>query len=154
MTAAELTPTDRILAAADVYHAMTEPRPHRPPRTADDAATRLRSEVRAGRLDGDAVGSVLQAAGHRAPARHEGPAGLTGRELEVLGLLARVHANKQIARQLGVTPKTVSTHVKHVYTKLGVRSRAAATLFATQHGLVGSYEPGRRQQVRPSGDLP
>lgn len=148
VTAASLTPADRILAAADVYHAMTEPRPHRPPRTAGDAAAQLRSEVRAGRLDGDAVDAVLQASGHRAAARHEGPAGLTARELEVLGLLARGHANKQIARRLGVTPKTVSNHVEHVYTKLGVGSRAAATLFATQHGLVGSYEPDPEQQVQ------
>jgi HD-GYP domain-containing protein (c-di-GMP phosphodiesterase class II) len=149
VTAATLTPADRILAAADVYHAMTEPRPYRPPRTAGDAATQLRSEVRAGRLDGDAVDAVLRASGHRAAQRHEGPAGLTARELEVLGLLARGHPNKQIARLLGVTPKTVSNHVEHVYTKLGVGSRAAATLFATQHGLVGSYEPDREQQVRP-----
>jgi DNA-binding NarL/FixJ family response regulator len=65
----------------------------------------------------------------------------------VLALLARGQANKQIARQLGVTPKTVSNHVEHVYTKLGVGSRAAATLFATQHGLVGSFEPEPQQPV-------
>ena len=41
-----------------------------------------------------------------------------------------------------VSPKTVSNHVEHVYAKIGVSSRAAATLYATQQGLVGSYEPG------------
>jgi HD-GYP domain-containing protein (c-di-GMP phosphodiesterase class II) len=147
LTAASLTPSDRLLAAADVYHAMTEPRPHRPPLAAHEAATQLRSEVRNGRLDGNAVGSVLQASGHRASARRERPAGLTAREVEVLALLARGQANKQIARQLGVTPKTVSNHVEHVYTKLGVGSRAAATLFATQHGLVGSFETEPQQPV-------
>jgi HD-GYP domain-containing protein (c-di-GMP phosphodiesterase class II) len=141
LTAASLTAADRILAAADVYHAMTEPRPHRAALTGEDAVDKLRLEVRAGRLDGDAVGAVLQAAGHRAAARREGPAGLTAREVEVLALLARGHQNKQIARQLGVTAKTVSNHVEHVYAKLGVSSRASATLFATQHGLVGSFEP-------------
>ena len=39
-----------------------------------------------------------------------------------------------------VTPKTVSNHVEHIYTKIEVTSRAAATLFATQHGLMGSFE--------------
>ena len=130
-------------AAADVYHAMTEPRPHRPALAADEAAAQLRSEVRAGRLDGEAVGVVLRASGPRAPARRTGPAGLTAREVEVLALLARGKATKGIARHLGITPKTASNHVEHVYTKLGVGSRAAATLFATPHGLVGSFEPAQ-----------
>jgi DNA-binding NarL/FixJ family response regulator len=68
---------------------------------------------------------------------------MTPREVEVLSLLARGLANKEIARRLGVTPKTVSNHVEHVYAKISVQSRAAATLYATQHGLVGSYEPDR-----------
>jgi HD-GYP domain-containing protein (c-di-GMP phosphodiesterase class II) len=142
LTAASLTPSDRLLAAADVYHAMTEPRPYRPALDDTQAATALRAEVRAGRLDRDAVGAVLRASGHRAPARGEGPAGLTRREVEVLSLLARGLANKEIARRLGVTPKTVSNHVEHVYTKIDVGSRAAATLYATQHGLVGSFTVG------------
>ena len=139
LSAASLTPSDRILAAADVYHAMTEPRPYRPALAAGVAAKSLQKEVNAGRLDGDAVSAVLRASGHRAPARREGPSGLTVREVEVLQLLARGLANKEIARRLGVTPKTVSNHVEHIYTKINVGSRAAATLFATQHGLVGSY---------------
>jgi DNA-binding CsgD family transcriptional regulator len=142
LTAAALTPSDRLLAAADVYHAMTEPRPHRPPRDAEAAGRELRAEVRAGRLDGEAVNAVLRAAGQRAPARRAWPGGLTAREVEILRLLARGHPNKQIARRLDVTPKTVSNHVEHIYAKLGVSSRAAATLYATRHGLVGSYEPG------------
>jgi HD-GYP domain-containing protein (c-di-GMP phosphodiesterase class II) len=144
LRAESLTWNDRILAAADVYHALTEPRPHRPPFTGDDAATQLRAQVRAGLLDGDAVGAVLRAAGHRAPARREWPRGLTAREVEVLQLLARGQANKQIAARLAVTPKTVSNHVEHIYDKIGVSSRAAATLYATQHGLMGNYEPDPR----------
>jgi len=142
LTAAALTPSDRLLAAADVYHAMTEPRPHRAPLDPDRASRELRAEATAGRLDGEAVQAVLRAAGRRAPARREWPAGLTAREVEVLGFLARGHSNRQIAQRLVVTPKTVSNHVEHIYTKLGVSSRAAATLFATQHGLMGTYEPG------------
>jgi HD-GYP domain-containing protein (c-di-GMP phosphodiesterase class II) len=140
LTGGSLTPSDRILAAADVYHALTEPRPHRPAHGPEDAATQVRAQVRAGLLDGDAVGAVLRAAGHRAPVRADRPAGLTAREVEVLQLLARGQANKQIAARLSVTPKTVSNHVEHIYSKIGVSSRAAATLYATQHGLMGSYE--------------
>jgi HD-GYP domain-containing protein (c-di-GMP phosphodiesterase class II) len=142
LTAMSLTASDRVLAAADVYHAMTEPRPHRPAVDPERAAAELRAEAKAGRLDGSAVNAVLNAAGHRAPARRAWPAGLTAREVEVLGLLARGHSNKEIARRLTVTPKTVSSHVEHIYTKTGASSRAVATLFATQHGLVGSFETG------------
>jgi HD-GYP domain-containing protein (c-di-GMP phosphodiesterase class II) len=140
ISAAQLTPADRLLAAADVYHAMTEPRAHRPARSESEAAGELRSEVRAGRLDGDAVNSVLKAAGHRVDARREWPAGLTAREVEVLGLLARGYSSRQIAERLVVTPKTVSNHIQNIYLKIDVSSRASATYFAMQHALVGSFE--------------
>jgi DNA-binding NarL/FixJ family response regulator len=39
-----------------------------------------------------------------------------------------------------ITPKTATNHVEHIYTKLGVTSRAAATLYATQRGLMGTFE--------------
>ena len=142
LTAGELSHPDRILAATDAYHAMTEPRPYRSELSAEAAAAELRADVRAGRLDGDAVNAVLSAAGHRAPARREWPGGLTAREVEVLSLIGRGRSNKEIAKTLFVTPKTVSSHVQHIYTKLGVSSRARATHFATQHGLVGSFEAG------------
>ena len=137
---AQLTPADRLLAAADVYHAMTEPRAHRPAKPESEAAGELRAEARAGRLDGDAVSAVLKAAGHRISTRREWPAGLTSREVEVLGLLARGYSNKQIAQRLVITPKTVSNHLQHIYLKIDVSSRASATYFAIQHGLVGSFE--------------
>ena len=144
LAASALTPPAHILAAADAYHAMSEPRAHRPARSSDEAAAELRAEVRAGRLDGEAVNAVLRAAGHRVRGRREWPAGLTAREAEVLALLARGHSNKDIARQLYLTPKTVANHVEHVYKKIDVRSRAGATLFAIQHGLVGGFEPAER----------
>jgi HD-GYP domain-containing protein (c-di-GMP phosphodiesterase class II) len=138
--ATQLTPADRLLAAADVYHAMTEPRAHRPAKPDSEAADELRAEARAGRLDGDAVSAVLKAAGHRVGGRREWPAGLTSREVEVLGLLARGYSNKQIAQRLVITPKTVSNHLQHIYLKIDVSSRASATHFAMQRGLVGSFE--------------
>jgi HD-GYP domain-containing protein (c-di-GMP phosphodiesterase class II) len=126
----------RIVGAADAYQAMREPRPHRPARSAADAAGELRAEVKARRLDADAVEAVLGAAGHRVLRRREGPAGLTAREVEVLCLLARGLSNKEIAAALVISPKTVATHVEHIYTKIGTSSRAAASLFAMSHGLL------------------
>jgi HD-GYP domain-containing protein (c-di-GMP phosphodiesterase class II) len=140
LTAASLTPSDRLLAAADAYHAMTEPRPYRIPFDAERAARELRGQAQAGRLDGEAVAAVLRAAGHRAPARGVWPGGLTSREIDVLRLLARGHSNRQIAAQLVVSPKTAANHVEHIYAKIGVSSRAAATLYATQHGLLDAFE--------------
>jgi len=74
LTASALSPLDRLLAAADVYHAMTEPRPHRLALDGESAARELRAEVRVGRLDGAAVFAVLRAAGHRAAYFSHGPA--------------------------------------------------------------------------------
>ena len=127
-----------ILAAADVYHAMTEPRPHRPARSPEAAAEALRAERTAGRLDADAIEAVLAAAGHTTArrVRRELPAGLSAREVEVLRLIARGHSNREMARMLVIAEKTVSHHVQHIYDKIGVSTRAAATLFAAQHDLV------------------
>jgi DNA-binding CsgD family transcriptional regulator len=126
----------RILAAADAYQAMREPRPHRPARAPDEAAAELRADVKAGRLDAEAVEAVLGAAGHRISRRRDGPFGLTAREVDVLRLLAIGLSNKEIAQRLVITPKTVGNHVEHIYTKLEIRSRAGAGLFAMQHGLL------------------
>jgi HD-GYP domain-containing protein (c-di-GMP phosphodiesterase class II) len=135
-------PTARILAAADAYHAMTEPRPHRPAMTAEQAGAGLRAEVKAGRLDPEAVSVVLDAAGMPVRRRREQVAGLTAREIEVLRLLARGQSIRGIARTLQISPKTADAHIQHIYAKAGVSSRAAATLFAMQHDLVGSEATG------------
>ena len=125
----------RLLAAADAFHAMTEPRPYREPLTPDAATEALADEAGAGRLDPDAVAAVVEAAGQRAP-RIERPAGLTEREAEVVGMLARGLQTKQVARALGISVKTADRHVQNAYRKIGVSTRAAATLFAMKHGLV------------------
>jgi HD-GYP domain-containing protein (c-di-GMP phosphodiesterase class II) len=131
-----ISPPARILAAADAYQAMREPRPSRPPRTPEEAASELRADVKAGRLDSDAVEAVLGAAGHRVPRRRGGPAGLTPREVEVLRLLARGLSNKEMAARLVISPKTVASHVEHIYAKIDASTRATASLFAMQHGLL------------------
>ncbi len=64
------------------------------------------------------------------------PDGLTSRELEVLGVLAQGKTNRAIAEKLFISEKTVASHVSHIFTKLGVSSRAAATAYAYDHELA------------------
>lgn len=140
LTGGDITPAGRLLAAADSYHARLEPRPHRPAKSAAEAAKELREDVRAGRIDGDAAQAVLAAAGHRTGKKREWPAGLTDREVEVLRLLARGMSNKEIAAELVISPKTAGAHIEHIYSKLRVRNRAMASLFAAKHGLIAVDE--------------
>jgi DNA-binding CsgD family transcriptional regulator len=65
-------------------------------------------------------------------------AGLTAREVEVLGLLAAGRSTKDIARLLGLSPHTVERHVENIYAKTGARGRVEAAAFAHRHGLVDS----------------
>jgi HD-GYP domain-containing protein (c-di-GMP phosphodiesterase class II) len=127
-----------LLAAADVFHALQELRPHRPARSRDEAAEELRAEVRAGRLDGDAAEAVLRVV----PATRDEAAAaeLTQREVEVLRLLARGLTTEQIAAELAIAHKTADAHVEDVYVKAGVTTRAAATVFALQHDLIAPLE--------------
>jgi HD-GYP domain-containing protein (c-di-GMP phosphodiesterase class II) len=135
--AAALPPAARVLAAADVYHALTEPRPHRAARTPEQAAATVKDEVAAGRLDADAAEAVLQAAGSRGErVAAPRPAGLTEREAEVLRLLARGNTNRSIARALSISVRTAGHHVEHIYEKTGCTTRAAAALFAAEHDLL------------------
>jgi HD-GYP domain-containing protein (c-di-GMP phosphodiesterase class II) len=133
--AADLPATAWLLAAADCYQAMREPRPYRAALSADAAADELCRESEAGRLAPEAVSAVLAAAGQPRPAPPR-PAGLSERECEVLALLARGLATKQVARQLGISPKTCDHHIQSLYGKAGVSTRAGATLFALEHRLV------------------
>jgi DNA-binding NarL/FixJ family response regulator len=125
----------RILAAADVSQALGQPRPHRAAFDKDEAVAVMTAEVRAGRLDGDAVQAVLQSADGRVR-RAEFPGGLTKREAAVLVSLARGRSNPQIAEELSISRKTVSSHLEHIYTKLGISTRTEAALFAMQHGFT------------------
>ena len=136
LTGPAISKTGRILAAACAYRAMIEPRAHRPAMTAKHAAATLRSEVRAGRLDAEAVDAVLTAAGTGRTKRVSGPAGLTPREVEVLILISRGSTTGEVARRLGISRKTAGTHIERIYTKTGASSRATATLFALRNGLL------------------
>src|SRR4029077_5590962 len=63
-------------------------------------------------------------------------AGLTTREMDVLSLLAQGLTSAQIAKRLFISLVTVNTHVRSIYTKLGVTSRSSATRYAVEHHLV------------------
>jgi DNA-binding CsgD family transcriptional regulator len=136
LTGVALSLPSRLLATAEAFQSKLEPRPHRPALSVAEATQVLRDDVRAGRLDPEVVDAVLRAAGARVGRRRSGPAGLTSREVEVLQCVARGLSNKEIARQLGISPKTVGNHVEHVYTKIGADNRAAAGLYAMRQGLL------------------
>ncbi|MBI4198614.1 MAG: HD domain-containing protein [Chloroflexi bacterium] len=138
MSGSSIPTSGRTLAAADFFHTKTEPRPHRPALTPEAAQQALRQEVQAGRIDADAASAVLSAAGQREPRqRHAWPGQLTDREVEVLRLMSHASSNREIARALDLSPKTVDHHVQHIYDKIGVSTRVAATLFAMRHDLLG-----------------
>jgi DNA-binding NarL/FixJ family response regulator len=100
------------------------------------AATTLRQEARAGRLDADAVDAVLTAAGAGSRRKVPGPSGLTSREVEVLVLIARGATTREVASKLGIAQKTAGTHIERIYSKIGASSRSTATLFALRSGLL------------------
>ena len=132
-------PTEaRLLAAADAFDAMTHERPHRPALEPQRALAQLERDAADGRLDPEAVAAVVTAAGMApsATTRASAPAGLSSREVEVLRLVARGLTNRQIAERLVVSPRTAEHHVQHIYAKIGLSSRAAAALFAVEHGLI------------------
>ena len=102
----------------------------------DDAAAALLAEAKCGALDAWAVSAVLDAEGldSEPPPR---PAGLTEREADVLAWVARGLTNKEVAERAAISPRTVQQHTLNIYRKIGVSTRAAAALFAAEHGLVG-----------------
>jgi DNA-binding NarL/FixJ family response regulator len=80
---------------------------------------------------------VIEAAGRPSPkVRTAWPASLSDREVEVLRLVARGLSNRAIAGSLYISPRTAEHHVQHIYTKIGASTRAAAALFAMEHGLL------------------
>jgi DNA-binding NarL/FixJ family response regulator len=81
---------------------------------------------------GDAVGTLHT----RAPLPSQSHPMLTGRELEIIGLLAEGLANKTIAARLGISEHTVKTHVTSVFAKLEVSTRAEAVANAIRLGLI------------------
>ncbi len=100
------------------------------------AAQELRDVVRgvADRLDSEPVRAMIAAIAPQARATTEEE--LTGREREVLKLLALGRSNGQIGDQLFISVKTASVHVSHILAKLGARTRGEAVALAREQGLL------------------
>jgi HD-GYP domain-containing protein (c-di-GMP phosphodiesterase class II) len=133
----------RIIAVADRFDDLSHDMPDHPALDTAASIAQLRGEVgdglcpeafevlvRAVRADGSASGIRPK------PRRHEWPAGLTDREVEILRLLTRGLNRREIAQRLFLSEHTVRHHLEHIYTKIGVSTRVAATLFAVEHGLL------------------
>src|ERR1051325_6470271 len=130
-----------VLAAVEIYVGMTTDRADRDAWSAEDAAAELRQLASRGVTEPRATRAVLEAAGHAEPrartvTRAQLPGRLSRREMDVLRLAARGLTTQQIADRLSISPKTADHHVQHIYTKIGVSTRAAAALWATQHAMV------------------
>ena len=137
--AADLTPASRILAVAEAWRGWVEPRPYRPAQRAEAATARINQGVREGLFCPIAAAALLEAAGQRSnKAQRNQIADLTPREIEVLRLIAAGQTAKEVARNLTMAPKTAGNHLQNIYAKLGVTTRAAAVLFAVEHGIAGA----------------
>jgi DNA-binding CsgD family transcriptional regulator len=154
LRASALSMPARVLAAADVFAALREPRPHRPALAFASAVDRIAEMAEGGALDRTAVDAVVggsasterpgaplsharkTSANAREPDGRAGVTALSARELEVLREVARGRTNKEVAARLGISPRTVQQHTLNIYEKLGVSTRAAAALIAAQCGLL------------------
>jgi len=126
----------RILAVADQFAILSRGQ-H------DPDPTRALEEMHplvGSQLDRDCFDALLASQGGSSPSartlRAKTAGSLTDREVEVLRLLCRGSSNREIAKTLVVSGKTVEHHLEHIYNKLDVTSRTAASVFALQHGLV------------------
>lgn len=133
----ELDRVEGLLAAAVAYDELTAGGRGTGKVATDAAVAELNEMASAGLLPAAGVAAILAAAGHAREVDISPPSGLTEREVDVLRLLASGMTNRQIAAALGISAKTVGTHVEHIYGKAGVRTRAGATLFAIEEKLVG-----------------
>ena len=133
----ELPVEARLLGAADAFQAMTQPRPHRPALEPAAAASAIEASASAGAFDPECARAVVTAAGQR-PSQAQGawPKGLSDREVDVLRLVAQGCSNREVAAALVISPRTAEHHIAHIYAKIGSSTRAAAALFAMEHGLL------------------
>ena len=131
----------QLRGAFNDYHALGVPYEAAQTRLLIAAACEALSDHDAAQLETSAARAVLESLGATTPstiaARADTVAdGLTPRELEVLALLAQGKTNRTIAHELYISEKTVASHVSHIFTKLGIGSRSAATAYAYDHHLV------------------
>ena len=128
----------QVLAAASAWIALQSARPWRPAYSAEDAAELLKREAREGRFNPDVVDALCglhdepQLPAASTPARIS----LSEREAEVLRAISQGRTNKEVARELSISPRTVGTHVESAFRKLGCTTRASASLKALTLRLI------------------
>lgn len=133
-----LQPEHRLLAAALAWQALRSERPWRPAFDEIDAEHLLLDEASQGRFDPLACQAIIAASrGESAIAPCKvSSSPLTERETQILQRISIGESNKEVARQLGISPSTVRTHVESVFRKLRCTTRAAATLKALTQGFI------------------
>jgi DNA-binding CsgD family transcriptional regulator len=99
-------------------------------------ACRVLDDLDGAEMERRAADSAFEALGRTVPQPQDGVEGLTTRETEVLALVAQGKTNRAIAAELSISEKTVASHLNHIFTKLGLASRSAATAYAYQHDLM------------------
>ncbi len=138
---AQIPPEAQIIAVADRFDELSHDQPDRHALDPDEAVAAMREEVGI-HLAADAFEALVEELeGVRQRPRKRGrklewPAGLTDREVEVLRLVARGLNRREAAKALFVSENTIRSHLEHIYGKIGVPNRAAATLFAIEHDLL------------------
>jgi HD-GYP domain-containing protein (c-di-GMP phosphodiesterase class II) len=140
LAGARIAPGARIMAVADEFDELTHAAPGRDALDSEAALQALRGEAGTA-FWAEAVEALSEELrGSPPPAqrggRHEWPCGLTDREVDVLRLLAAGLTRRQMAEALVVAESTVRAHIEHIYGKVGIGTRAAATLFAVEHDLL------------------
>jgi HD-GYP domain-containing protein (c-di-GMP phosphodiesterase class II) len=136
-----ITAPARLLAAADVFAALGEPRPHRAAFDHAHSSSLLSDEAKAGRLASDAVDAVLEGAGALRDRAAVLPWALNDREIDVVRLIVRGQANKEIAGSLGIAPATAKRHLENVFGKIGSHTRAAIAVWATDNHVLEADAP-------------
>jgi DNA-binding CsgD family transcriptional regulator len=133
----------RVIGLADHFDELTHETPDHRALQPEEALTRIGEEAGAG-LGPDCFEALVQEVrgdGSAVLARkrvhpREWPAGLTEREVEILRLLTKGLSRREMAKQLFLSEHTVRHHLEHIYNKVGVSTRVAATVFAVEHDLL------------------
>lgn len=128
--------TYRLLATAVAWVALRSTRPWRPAHNESEAERLLKLDASRGLFDGDICETVIAAARGERRLPHPKSALLTSRECQILQEISRGASNKEVARQLEISPSTVRTHMESIFRKLGCSTRAAATLKGLTLGLI------------------
>jgi len=134
----QISPQAGVLAVADHFDELTHDTPDRSAVDVEEAIKLLRQEMTAFSAQPlEALADELSLPSEGKESRRQRwPNRLTEREVEVLRLVARGHDRRQAAKLLFVSEGTVRSHLEHIYSKIGVSNRAAATLFAVEQGLL------------------